>query len=73
MISIVGTLSDYAYDRPVHDDKAELADESLPVAGGPCADPPAQMCTREYRPACGLRKDGSRKLRQCLQRCADPT
>lgn len=62
MISIVGTLSDYRA-RPFlfSMTKAELADESLPVAGGPCADPRPQMCTRDYRPACGQRKDGSRK------------
>ena len=49
--------------------RAELAPESLPVAGGPCADPRPQMCTRDYRPACGLRRDGTpQDLRQCLHR-----
>jgi tetratricopeptide (TPR) repeat protein len=61
-ISIVGTLSDY---RPQPFQfmmtQAELAEESLPVAGGACADPRPQMCTRDYRPACGQRRDGSRK------------
>jgi len=61
-IAVVGTLSDY---RPVPFQfimtRAELAPESLPVAGGACADPRPQMCTREYRPACGLRRDGSRR------------
>ncbi len=61
-ISIVGTLSNYR-PRPFlfYLTKAELADESLPVAGGDCADPRPQMCTREYRPACGIHRDGSRK------------
>ena len=61
-IAIVGILSDY---RPqpflFMMTQAELAQESLPVAGGRCADPRPQMCTREFRPACGLRRDGSRK------------
>jgi tetratricopeptide (TPR) repeat protein len=61
-ISIVGTLSDY---RPqpflFMMTRAELAPESMPVAGGPCADPRPQMCTRDYRPACGQRRDGSRQ------------
>lgn len=62
MISIIGTLSDYR-PRPFlfFLTKAELAEESMPVAGGACADPRPQMCTQEYRPACGLRRDGSRK------------
>jgi tetratricopeptide (TPR) repeat protein len=61
-ISIVGTLSDYRL-KPFQFfmTKAELAPESLPVAGGACADPRPQMCTRDYRPACGLHRDGSRK------------
>ena len=74
MISIVGTLSDYRA-RPFlfSMTKAELADESLPVAGGPCADPRPQMCTRDYRPACGRRKDGSRKTYgNACSACADP-
>ena len=61
-IAIVGMLSDYR-PQPFRFlmTQAELAPESLPVAGGPCADPRPQMCTRDYRPACGLRRDGSRK------------
>jgi len=73
-ISIVGTLSDYRV-RPFlfMMTKAELADESLPVAGGPCADPRPQMCTRDYRPACGSLKDGSRKTYgNACSACADP-
>lgn len=61
-ISIVGTLRGY---RPkpflFYFTKVELADESLPVAGGPCADPRPQMCTQEYRPACGSRRNGGRR------------
>ena len=74
MISIVGTLSDYRA-RPFlfTMTKAELADESLPVAGGPCADPRPQMCTQDYRPACGQRKDGSRRTYgNACAACADP-
>ncbi len=74
MISIVGTLGDYRV-RPFlfMMSKAELADESLPVAGGPCADPRPQMCTRDYRPACGLRKDGGRRTYgNACSACADP-
>ena len=53
--------------------KAELAEESLPVAGGACADPRPQMCTRDYRPACGLRRDGSRKTYgNACSACSDP-
>jgi tetratricopeptide (TPR) repeat protein len=61
-IAIVGTLSDYQPQPFLFImTQAELAPESLPVAGGPCADPRPQMCTRDYRPACGQRRDGSRK------------
>jgi tetratricopeptide (TPR) repeat protein len=53
--------------------RGELAPESLPVAGGPCADPRPQMCTRDYRPACGLRRDGSRKTYgNACTACSDP-
>jgi hypothetical protein len=53
--------------------RAELAPESLPVAGGACADPRPQMCTHEYRPACGLRRDGSRKTYgNACTACSDP-
>jgi tetratricopeptide (TPR) repeat protein len=73
-IAIIGTLSDY---RPLPFrfmmTRAELAPESLPVAGGPCADPRPQMCTREYRPACGQRRDGSRKTYgNACTACSDP-
>lgn len=61
-IAVLGILSDY---RPqpflFRLTRGELAPESLPVAGGPCADPRPQMCTRDYRPACGLRRDGTRR------------
>src|SRR5216683_6497442 len=73
-IAIIGTLSDY---RPQPFQfmmtQAELAEESLPVAGGACADPRPQMCTRDYRPACGQRRDGSRKTygNPCTA-CSDP-
>jgi len=73
-IAIVGTLSDYR-PQPFRFlmTRAELAEESLPVAGGACADPRPQMCTREYRPACGLHRDGSRKTygNPCAA-CSDP-
>lgn len=61
-IAIVGTLSDYR-PQPFRFmmTRAELAPESLPVAGGVCADPRPQVCTREHRPACGVRRDGGRK------------
>ena len=74
VISVIGTLSDYR-PRPFLFvmTKAELADESLPVAGGACADPRPQMCTRDYRPACGIRRDGSRKTYgNACTACADP-
>ena len=73
-ISIIGTISDYR-PRPFVFimTKAELADESLPIAGGACADPRPQMCTHDYRPACGLRRDGSRKsYGNACSACADP-
>jgi tetratricopeptide (TPR) repeat protein len=61
-ISIIGVLSDY---RPqpflFRMSQAELADESLPIAGGACADPRPQACTMDFRPACGVRRDSSRK------------
>jgi tetratricopeptide (TPR) repeat protein len=61
-IAIVGTLSDYrTHPFMFVMARAELAPESMPVAGGPCADPRPQMCTRDYRPACGQHRDGSRK------------
>jgi tetratricopeptide (TPR) repeat protein len=73
-IAIVGTLSDY---RPQPFQfvmtQAELAPESLPVAGGVCADPRPQICTREYRPACGQRRDGGRKTYgNACSACSDP-
>jgi len=72
-IAIIGVLSDY---RPQPFQfvitRAELAEESMPVAGGACADPRPQMCTRDYRPACGLKRDGSRKTYgNACSACAD--
>jgi tetratricopeptide (TPR) repeat protein len=72
-ISIIGVLSDY---RPAPFrfflTNAELAEESMPVAGGACADPRPQMCTRDYRPACGVRRDGSRQTYgNACTACAD--
>jgi hypothetical protein len=60
-IAIIGVLGDYQ-PKPFlfHMTQAELADESLPVAGGACASPRPQMCTQDFRPACGLRQDGTR-------------
>ncbi len=73
-ISVVGMLSDYrAQPFTFLMTRGELAPESLPVAGGPCADPRPQMCTRDYRPACGIRRDGSRKTYgNACSACADP-
>jgi tetratricopeptide (TPR) repeat protein len=73
VISVVGTLSDYQ-PRPFffRMSKGELADESLPIAGGVCADPRPQMCTRDYRPACGVRRDGTRRTYgNACTACAD--
>jgi tetratricopeptide (TPR) repeat protein len=73
-ISIVGTLSDYQ-PQPFRFmmTKAELAEESLPVAGGACADPRPKVCTRDYRPACGQRRDGGRKTYgNACTACSDP-
>ncbi|MBS0550831.1 MAG: hypothetical protein JSR24_23990, partial [Proteobacteria bacterium] len=73
-ISIIGLLTDYQ-TKPFlfRMAQAELADESLPVAGGACASPRPQMCTREFRPACGLRHDGTRKTYgNACSACADP-
>jgi tetratricopeptide (TPR) repeat protein len=73
-ISIIGTLSEYhAQPFRLVMTGAELAEESLPVAGGGCADPRPQTCTREYRPACGLHRDGSRKTYgNACSACSDP-
>ena len=73
-IAIVGVLSDYrAQPFQFLMTRAELAPESLPVAGGVCADPRPQMCTREYRPACGVQRGGSRKTYgNACSACADP-
>jgi tetratricopeptide (TPR) repeat protein len=73
-IAIVGTLSDYRPQPFLFTmTRAELAPESLPVAGGPCADPRPEMCTRDYRPACGLRRDGSRHTYgNACSACSDP-
>jgi tetratricopeptide (TPR) repeat protein len=72
-ISIIGALTDYR-PRPFLFTltNAELAEESMPVAGGACAEPRPQMCTRDYRPACGIRKDGGRKTYgNACSACAD--
>jgi len=73
-IAMFGTLSDYRTQpfmfRFV---RAELAPESMPVAGGQCADPRPQMCTKDYRPACGQLRDGSRKTySNACTACTDP-
>lgn len=71
--SVIGTLTEYrttpfAFVMT----NAELAPESLPVAGGTCAEPRPQMCTMDYRPACGLRRDNSRKTySNACSACAD--
>jgi tetratricopeptide (TPR) repeat protein len=73
-ISIVGTLVDYRLKPFVFlMTGAELAPESMSVAGGTCADPRPQICTRDYRPACGLRLDKtSRTYGNACSACADP-
>jgi tetratricopeptide (TPR) repeat protein len=73
-IAVVGTLTDYRV-QPFSFvmTGAELAPESMPVAGGTCANPRPQMCTRDYRPACGLRRDNtSRTYGNACSACADP-
>lgn len=73
-IALVGMLSDYRPQPFLFTMiRAELAPESLPVAGGTCADPRPQMCTRDYRPACGQRRDGSRHTYgNACTACSDP-
>lgn len=73
-IAMFGTLGEYQTQpflfRFV---RAELAPESMPVAGGPCADPRPQMCTKDYRPACGQLRDGTRKTYgNACTACSDP-
>lgn len=73
-ISMLGVLSEY---RPqpflFRLTRGELAPESMPVAGGPCADPRPQMCTQDYRPACGTLRDNSRKTySNACNACSDP-
>lgn len=73
-IWVVGTLSEYQ-TRPFSFRmiKAELADESLPIAGGACADPRPEMCTHEYRATCGVRRDGTRRnYGNACTACSDP-
>ena len=61
-IAFLGALSDYRPQPFLFKlTRGELAPEFLPVAGGTCADPRPQMCTRDYRPACGTRRDGTRR------------
>ena len=73
-IFMFGTLSEYRTQPFLFRlTRAELAPESLPVAGGPCADPRPQMCTKDYRPACGLLRDGTRKTYgNACTACSDP-
>ncbi|MFZ5780377.1 MAG: hypothetical protein ACOY4R_09295 [Pseudomonadota bacterium] len=73
-IAIIGTLTDYRPQPFMFSmTRAELAPESLPVAGGRCADPRPKMCTREYRPACGERRDGTRQTYgNACTACSDP-
>lgn len=73
-IAIVGTLSEYRPQPFLFTMvRAELAPESLSVAGGPCADPRPQTCTRDYRPACGLRRDGTHMTYgNACTACSDP-
>ncbi|MFI5001632.1 MAG: hypothetical protein ACHQK9_17270 [Reyranellales bacterium] len=73
-ISIIGAIGDYRV-RPFMFlmTNAELAAESLPVAGGTCAEPRPALCTLDYRPACGVRRDGSRKTYgNACSACTDP-
>ncbi len=73
-IAIIGALKEYGTEpfRFIMSD-AELAPESMPVAGGLCAEPRPQLCTRDYRPACGVRRDGGRKTYgNACSACADP-
>lgn len=72
-IAIIGVVSDYQ-PKPFlfRMTQAELADESLPIAGGACASPRPQMCTKDFRPSCGLRRDGTRKTYDnACSACAD--
>jgi tetratricopeptide (TPR) repeat protein len=72
-IAIIGVLTDYQ-PKPFlfKMTQAELADESLPIAGGACAEPRPQMCTKDYRPSCGMRRDGTRKTYDnACSACAD--
>ena len=72
-IAIIGVLGDYQ-PKPFlfRMTQAELADESLPVAGGACANPRPQMCTQDFRPSCGLRRDGTHKTySNACSACAD--
>ena len=73
-IWVVGTLSEYQTNPfSFHMVKAELADESLPIAGGACADPRPEMCTREYRATCGVRRNGTRQnYGNACTACSDP-
>jgi len=73
-IFMFGTLSDYRTQPFLFRlTRAELAPESLPVAGGPCADPRPKMCSKDYRPACGQLRDGTRKTySNACSACSDP-
>lgn len=73
-IFMFGTLGEYRTQPFLFRlTRAELAPESLPVAGGPCADPRPKMCTKDYRPACGQLRDGTRKTYgNACTACSDP-
>jgi hypothetical protein len=72
-VAMVGTLTDYrAKPFTFVMTGAELAQESMSVAGGACADPRPQLCARDYRPSCGLRRDRtSRTYANACSACAD--
>ena len=59
---------------PVHHDASRARARNRcrwPAAPAPIPRP--QMCTRDYRPACGLRRDGSRKTYgNACSACSDP-
>jgi len=73
-IWVVGTLTEYQTNPfSFRMSRGELADESLPIAGGVCADPRPEMCTREYRATCGVRRDGTRRnYGNACTACSDP-
>ena len=58
----------------VHDDaRRACAPNRCRWPAAPCADPRPQMCTRDYRPACGLHRDGTRKTYgNACSACSNP-